>query len=207
MSVKLKDPLRSVTHPSRLSRYKTVKLAHSWCVFFMRFQGKVLIPWFQSVGLTGVVMFQGFYVIPTSLFIFPRLWSDCVAGCAHLVFGYAAANARSYIIRYIRTTRVLEPCERTYSHTWWWTEWPDFPYPRGHLCRWRSAVHQAPVPPLLQPVMESILPLDVLSIGSESEKVLRFNLSLSFSFHFYLVTHPSLHPYTLSSFLSFLLRD
>lgn len=47
---------------------------------------------------------------------------------------------------------------------------------------------------LLQPVMASILPSDVLSTGSESEKVPRFNLRLlSFSLCFYTWKYPSLH--------------
>lgn len=66
-------------------------------------------------------------------------------------------------------------CKQVSSHTWWITQWPDFLYLQRHLRRWRSMVHQAPTS-LLQSVIASILPSEVLSAGSESEKQLQFNL-------------------------------
>lgn len=56
---------------------------------------------------------------------------------------------------------------------------------------------------LPQPVMESILPSDVLSVGSESVKVLWFNLlCLSLSSYSYLWIDLFIHHYILSSFLN-----
>lgn len=31
-------------------------------------------------------------------------------------------------------SRTLQPCSKTYSHTWWWKEWPDFASPRRWFC-------------------------------------------------------------------------
>lgn len=140
-------------------------------------------------------------MIPTSLFLlFVCSWM--------YLFDIQACYWKCMVLYHVlhKHNRVPQPCLQMYSHTWWWTEWPDFMYPQRHLCRWRSVMHQASISLLLQPVMESILPLDVLSIGKESEKVLWFNL-LCFSFSFsisiweqiYLSIHIFCHPFSSSS--------
>lgn len=78
-----------------------------------------------------------------------------------------------HIMCYISLAGFLNPAK--YTHSCWWTEWPDFQYLQRHLCRW-STVHQASISLLLQPVMESILALDVLSRGNDSGMVWWFNL-------------------------------
>lgn len=74
--------------------------------------------------------------------------------------------------------------------TWFWVS------PEMILCRGRNAQHQASIFLLPQPVMASILALDVLPVGNESELVLWFNLLCLFQPLFPSVNtsaHPSLY--------------
>lgn len=67
------------------------------------------------------------------------------------------------------------------------------------LCRGRNAQRQASIFLLPQPVTASIPALDVLSVGSESELVLQFNLLCLFQSLFPFAntsTHPSLYIYS-----------
>ena len=163
---------------------------------------KALIWWFQSVGLLGYSV-STFSVTPRHLFSFfttsgqqkIQIWVYSLDVCSYCIFSTVSDSILH------KHNRVPQPCLQMYSHTWWWTEWPDFVYLQRHLCRWRSSVHQASVSLLPQPVMESILPLDVLSIGNESEKVLWFNLlwrPLSLSFSICECFHPSTYFVILS---------
>lgn len=118
-----------------------------------------------------------------------------------LEFGFCSCNTWSYIIYYISTTGLLCPARKSIVT-------PDDEQndliswiPRDICADEGERRIRASLPLLLQPVMASILALDVLSTGNESEKVLRFNLrclflSISYTWK-YLCAHPSIYIFVI----------